>query len=33
MNPNDLARANIIDEDPLILHDVAKSPMPSNNTY
>ena len=24
---------NYNDEDPLILHDVAKSPMPSTNTY
>ena len=32
-NPNDLALENINNEDPLILHDEAKSPMPSNNTY
>ena len=27
---NDMAWENIIDEVPLILHDEAKSPMPSN---
>ena len=32
-NPNDLACENRNDEDPLILHDIAKSPMPSTNTY
>ena len=32
-NPNDLAWANVIYEDPSILHDVAKFTMPSNNTY
>ena len=29
----DLACDNKSDEVPLILHNVAKSPMPSNNTY
>jgi hypothetical protein len=29
-NPIDLTWYNINDEDPLILHDIAKSPMPFN---
>ena len=32
-NPIDLAWDKKNDEVPLILHNVAKSPMPSNNTY
>ena len=32
-NPNDLAWANVIDEDPSILHDVSKSPIALYNTY